>query len=113
MLLSLLIHFFSDRSLGTFFRRFRFRFRFFFCFRDYVIPFPFPDSGFHVLVLPHIVGKKDNYKYLVTLYTPYFRERFTFSVFFLSCKSLWAIYDMNLKFSFCVNTITWKAKKNQ
>ena len=61
MLLSLLIHFFSDRSLGTFFRRFRFRFRFFFCFRDYVIPFPFPDSGFHVLVLPHIVGKKDNY----------------------------------------------------
>ena len=82
MLLSLLIHFFSDRSLGTFFRRFRFRFRFFFCFRDYVIPFPFPDSGFLVLVLPHIVGKKDNYKYLVTLYTPYFRERFTFSVFF-------------------------------
>ena len=46
------------------------------------IPFPFLDSGFHVLVLPHIVGKEDNYKYLVTLYTPYFRERFTFSVFF-------------------------------
>ena len=37
--LSLLIFFFSNRSLGTFFHKFR-------------IPFPFPDSGFRVLVLP-------------------------------------------------------------
>ena len=29
-----------------------------------------------------IVGKEDNYKYLVALYTYHFRERFTFSVFF-------------------------------
>ena len=39
--LSLLILFFSNRSLGTFFHRFRIPF-----------PFPFPDSGFRVLVLP-------------------------------------------------------------
>ena len=35
-----------------------------------------------------IVGKEDNYKYLVALYTYHFRERFTFSVFFFSCKSV-------------------------
>ena len=35
-----------------------------------------------------IVGKEDNYKYLVALYTYHFRERFTFSVFFVSCKSV-------------------------
>ena len=29
-----------------------------------------------------IVRNKDNYKYLVTLYTHHFRERFTFSVLF-------------------------------
>ena len=29
-----------------------------------------------------IVGKEDNYKYLVTLYAHHFREQFTFSVFF-------------------------------
>ena len=34
-----------------------------------------------------IVGKEDNYKYLVALYTHHFRERFTFTVFF-SCKSV-------------------------
>ena len=33
------------------------------------------------------MGKEDNYKYLVALYTHDFRERFTFSVFF-SCKSV-------------------------
>ena len=32
-----------------------------------------------------IVGKEDNYKYLVALYTHHFRERFTFSVF-IFCK---------------------------
>ena len=32
-----------------------------------------------------IVGKEDNYKYLVALYTHQFRERFTFSVF-IFCK---------------------------
>ena len=35
-----------------------------------------------------IVGKEDNYKYLVTLSSHRFRERFAFSVFFLSCKSV-------------------------
>ena len=42
--LSLLIFLLSNRSLGTFFHRFRIPFPF---------PFPFPDSGFHVLVLPY------------------------------------------------------------
>ena len=47
-----------------------------------------------------IVGKEDNYKYLVALYTHHFRDRFSFSVF-LSCKSVfWAIYDKRLMFSF-------------
>ena len=45
--LSLLILFFSNRSLGTFFHRFR-------------IPFPFPDSGFCVLVLPVPSGPKSH-----------------------------------------------------
>ena len=31
-----------------------------------------------------IMGKEDNYKYLVALYTHHFSERFTFSVFFLA-----------------------------
>ena len=30
-----------------------------------------------------IVGKEDNYKHLVALYTHHFRERFTFYVFFV------------------------------
>ena len=34
-----------------------------------------------------IVGKEDNYKYLVALYTQSIRERYTFS-FFFSCKSV-------------------------
>ena len=34
-----------------------------------------------------IVGKEDNYKYLVALYTYHFRERFTFSVS-IFCKSV-------------------------
>ena len=29
-----------------------------------------------------MLGKEDNYKYLVALYTHHFRERFTFSVYF-------------------------------
>ena len=33
-----------------------------------------------------IMGKEDNYKYLVALYKHHFRERFTFSVF--PCKSV-------------------------
>ena len=33
-----------------------------------------------------IMGKEDNYKYLVALYMNHFRERFTFSVF--PCKSV-------------------------
>ena len=33
-----------------------------------------------------IVGKENNYKYLVELYTHHFSERFTFSVFSFSCK---------------------------
>ena len=49
-----------------------------------------------------IVGKEDNYKYLVALYTYHFRERFTFSVFFFFFLQVcfWAIYDKKLKFSF-------------
>ena len=48
-----------------------------------------------------IVGKEDNYKYLVALYTYHFRERFTFSVFFCFLQvCFWAIYDMKLKFLF-------------
>ena len=35
-----------------------------------------------------IVGKEDNYKHLVELYTHHFRERFAFYVFF-SCKSVY------------------------
>ena len=46
-----------------------------------------------------IVGKEDNYKYLVALYTYHFRERFTFFFFFLQV-CFWAIYDKKLKFSF-------------
>ena len=42
-----------------------------------------------------IVGKGDNYKYLVALYTHQFKERFTFCFFFLQF-CFWAIYDMNL-----------------
>ena len=34
-----------------------------------------------------VVGKEDNYKYLLALYTHHLRERFTFSAFF-SCKSV-------------------------
>ena len=34
-----------------------------------------------------VVGKEDNYKYLLVLYTHHFSERFTFPVFF-SCKSV-------------------------
>ena len=47
-----------------------------------------------------IVGKEDNYKYLVALYTYHFREQFTFSVFFFLQVCFWAIYDKKLKFSF-------------
>ena len=47
-----------------------------------------------------IVGKEDNYKHLVELYTHHFRERFAFYVFFFLQVCLWTIYDMNLKFSF-------------
>ena len=39
----------------------------------------------------NIVGKEDDYKYLVALYTQHFGERFTFFLFFVflfSCKSV-------------------------
>ena len=49
-----------------------------------------------------IVGKEDNYKYLVALYTLHFRERFIFYVFFS-----WAIYDKMLKFSFILGYFVW------
>ena len=55
-----------------------------------------------------IVGNKDNYKYLVTLYTHHFRERFTFSVLFFFPflrVFFWAIYDKMLKFSFILGHI--------
>ena len=42
------------------------------------------------------VGKEDNYKYLVALYTYHFRE--LFPIFSQVC--FWAIYDKKLKFSF-------------
>ena len=53
-----------------------------------------------------IVGKEDNYKYLVALYTHHFRERFTFFFFFLRV-CFWAIYDMKLKFSFILGYFVW------
>ena len=49
--LSLLTFFFSSRPLGTFFHGFRIPFPFPFPFPD--SGFRIPDSGFHVLVLPH------------------------------------------------------------
>ena len=66
-----------------------------------------------------IVGKEDNYKYLVALYTHHFRERFTFSVF-IFCK--FNLFLGNLRHEAHVfihtrllrlDTITWKSKKNQ
>ena len=65
-----------------------------------------------------IVGKEDNYKYLVALYTYHFRERFTFFVFFF----LASLFMGNLRQEaqvfihtrlLRVITITWKSKKNQ
>ena len=48
-----------------------------------------------------IVGKEDNYKYLVALYTHHFRERFPLSVFFFFLQvCFWPICDKKLKFSF-------------
>ena len=42
-----------------------------------------------------IVGKENNYKYLVELYTIY-----SFCFFFFLQVCFWAIYDKELKFSF-------------
>ena len=65
-----------------------------------------------------ILGKEDNYRYLVLLYTHHFRERFTFSVYF----SLASLFLGNLRHEakvfihtrlLNVTTITWKSKKNQ
>ena len=63
-----------------------------------------------------IMGKEDNYKYLVALYMHHFRERFTFSVF--PCKSVLGNLRQEAQVFIhtrllCVNTITWKSKKNQ
>ena len=63
-----------------------------------------------------IVGKEDNYKYLVALYTYHFRERFTF--FFFSCKSAFGQFTTRSS-SFHSYSPTsseydmWKSKKNQ
>ena len=54
-----------------------------------------------------IVGKEDNYKYLVALYTHHFRERFTFSV--LRHEAHVFIHTRLLR----LDTITRKSKKNQ
>ena len=51
-----------------------------------------------------IVGKGDNYKYPVALYTHHFSEQFTFSVFFFLQVCFWAIYDKKLKFAFILAT---------
>ena len=65
-----------------------------------------------------MLGKEDNHKYLVALYTHHFRERFTFSVYF----SLASLFLGNLRHEgkvfihtrlLHVNTITWKSKKYQ
>ena len=65
-----------------------------------------------------IVGKEDNYKYLVALYTYHFRELFPFFVFFFPASLFLGnlrqeaqvfIHTRLLR----VNTITWKSKKNQ
>ena len=62
-----------------------------------------------------IVGKEDNYKYLVALYTHHFRERFTFSVFFLSSLFLGNLRQEAQAFIHSrllrVSTITWKSRK--
>ena len=47
-----------------------------------------------------IVGKEDNYKYLVASYTHHFRQRFTLSGFFFLQVCVWADYGKKLKFSF-------------
>ena len=65
-----------------------------------------------------IVGKEDNYKYLVALYTHHFRERFTFSGFlFLAILFLGNLWHEAQVFTHIrllhVNMITWKSKKNQ
>ena len=64
-----------------------------------------------------IVGKEDNYKYLVALYTHHFSERFTFSVFFLANLFLGNLRKEAQVFIHTrllrVNTITCKSKKNQ
>ena len=65
-----------------------------------------------------MLGKEDNYKYLVALYTHHFRERFIFSAYF----SLASLFLGNLRHEakvfihtrlLHVNTITWKSKKYQ
>ena len=65
-----------------------------------------------------IVGKEDNYKYLVALYAYHFRERFTFSVFlFLASLFLGNLRHEAQVFIHTrllhVNTIMLKSKKNQ
>ena len=65
-----------------------------------------------------IVGKENNYKYVVELYTHHFSERFTFSVlFFLASLFLGNLRQGAQVFIHTrlvrVNTITWKSKKNQ
>ena len=62
-------------------------------------------ASFYLCLLKNIntplVGKEDNYKYLVALYTHHFKELFTFSVFFFFFQvRFWAIYDKKLKLSF-------------
>ena len=52
-----------------------------------------------------IVGKEDNYKYLVALFTHHLGGRFTFSVFFFLQVCFWALYDKKLKFSFILGYV--------
>ena len=64
-----------------------------------------------------IVGKGDNYKYPVQLYTHHFRERFTFSVF-IFCKSVFGQFT-TCSSSFHSFSATWcgyyhvEVKENQ
>ena len=54
-----------------------------------------------------IVGKEDNYKYLVALYTHHFRERFTLSLFFLA-----SLFLGNLRQVAQVFIHTWLLRAN-
>ena len=65
-----------------------------------------------------LVGKEDNYKYLVALYTHHFKELFTFSVFFFSFKSVFGQFTTRSSSFHSFSATSWEydnveVKKNQ